>query len=150
MPKFQKGNPGGPGRPKGSRNVANVILDQLATEGAEKMVRKMIEIATNGDRVAARLVLSRIWAAPKARAVPIELPEINKPEDLVAAHAMVVAALSAGTLTTDEAPPYPRCWKRTAVPSSWWRRKARSRGSKRRCAASRPISSESEGAHPGT
>jgi hypothetical protein len=53
--------------------------------------------------VAARLVLSRIWAAPKARAVPIELPEINKPEDLVAAHAMVVAALSAGTLTTDEA-----------------------------------------------
>jgi hypothetical protein len=103
MPKFQKGNPGGPGRPKGSRNVANVILDQLATEGAEKMVRKMIEIAADGDRVAARLVLSRIWAAPKARAVPIELPEINKPADLVEAHAMVVAALSAGTLTTDEA-----------------------------------------------
>jgi hypothetical protein len=103
MPKFEKGNPGGPGRPKGSRNVANVILDQLATEGAEKMVKKMIEIAADGDRVAARLVLSRIWAAPKARAVPIELPEINKPEDLVAAHAMVVAALSSGTLTTDEA-----------------------------------------------
>ncbi len=103
MPKFEKGNPGGPGRPKGSRNVANVILDQLATEGAEKMVKKIIEIATDGDRVAARLVLSRIWAAPKARAVPIELPEIDKPEDLVAAHAMVVAALSAGTVTTDEA-----------------------------------------------
>lgn len=103
MPKFEKGNPGGPGRPKGSRNVANVILDQLATEGAEKMVKKMIEIAADGDRVAARLMLSRIWAAPKARAVPIELPEINKPEDLVAAHAMVVAALSSGTLTTDEA-----------------------------------------------
>jgi hypothetical protein len=103
MAKFEKGNPGGPGRPKGSRNVANVILDQLATEGAEKMVKKMIEIAAEGDRVAARLVLSRIWAAPKARAVPIELPEIDKPEDLVAAHAMVVSALSAGTLTTDEA-----------------------------------------------
>jgi hypothetical protein len=45
------------------------------------MVKKMIEIAADGDRVAARLVLSGIWAAPKARAVPIELPEISKPDD---------------------------------------------------------------------
>ncbi len=26
MPKFEKGNPGGPGRPRGSRNIANERL----------------------------------------------------------------------------------------------------------------------------
>ena len=30
MPKFEKGHPGGPGRPRGSRNAANVMLDQIA------------------------------------------------------------------------------------------------------------------------
>ena len=72
MPKFEKGHPGGPGRPRGSRNVVNLLLDQLAEAEAETMVRKMIDAASEGDRVAARLVLSRIWSAPILRdaAVP--------------------------------------------------------------------------------
>jgi len=41
MPKFQKGNPGGP------------MLDRLA--GSETVVRKMIEAASDGDRVAAQV-----------------------------------------------------------------------------------------------
>jgi len=69
MPKFEKGHPGGPGRPRGSRNVVNLLLDQLAEAEAETMVRKMIDAASDGDRVAARLVLSRIWSAPKGRAI---------------------------------------------------------------------------------
>ena len=35
MPRFEKGNPGGPGRPRGSRNVANIMLDQVAEGPAE-------------------------------------------------------------------------------------------------------------------
>jgi hypothetical protein len=102
MPKFQKGNPGGPGRPRGSRNAVNLMLDQLAVEGAEAMVKKMIEAASDGDRVAARLVLNRIWSAPKGRAVTIGLPEIKTPSDLLAAHAAVAGAISAGTLTPQD------------------------------------------------
>src|SRR5438128_3152689 len=69
MPKYEKGHPGGPGRPRGSRNAVNLMLDQLAVDGAETVVRKMIEVAAEGDRVAARLVLNRIWSAPKGRSV---------------------------------------------------------------------------------
>ena len=29
MPKFEKGHPGGPGRPRGSRNFVDLLLDQL-------------------------------------------------------------------------------------------------------------------------
>jgi hypothetical protein len=102
MPKFEKGNPGGPGRPRGSRNAMNAILDQLAVDGAETMVKKMIEAADGGDLVAARLVLSRIWSAPKGRAVAIELPEIRTPADLLAAHAAVVKAIADQTITPQD------------------------------------------------
>jgi hypothetical protein len=102
MPKFEKGNPGGPGRPRGSRNAVNAMLDQLAVEGAETMVRKMIEAAGEGDRVAARLVLNRIWSAPKGRSVAIELPEIHTPADLLEAHAAVVKAIADQTITPQD------------------------------------------------
>jgi hypothetical protein len=102
MPPFPKGNPGGPGRPRGSRNKMNQLLDQLAEADAEKMVRRMIEVANEGDRVAARLVLSRIWAAPKGRAVAVELPKIKKPADLLKAHAAVASAIAVGTLTAQD------------------------------------------------
>lgn len=102
MPKFQKGNPGGPGRPVGSRNKVNLLLDQVASEGAEAVVKKMMEVATDGDRVAARLVLNRIWSAPKGRPVQIDLPDIGTPADLVAAHAAVVSAMAAQTITPQD------------------------------------------------
>ena len=102
MGKFQKGHPGGPGRPRGSRNSVNMMLDQLAEADAETMVKKMIEHANGGDRVAARMVLNRIWAAPKARALNIELPEIRTPADLLAAHAAVAAAVTAGNITPQD------------------------------------------------
>src|SRR5471032_3026560 len=63
MSQFQKGNPGGPGRPAGSRNSVNQILDQLAVDGAETLVKKMIEVAGEGDRVAAHTAVSSALAA---------------------------------------------------------------------------------------
>ncbi len=102
MGKFQKGHPGGPGRPAGSRNSVNRLLDQVAVEGAETIVRKMVEVANEGDRVAARLVLNRIWSPPRGREVAIGLPEIRTPADLLAAHAVVAAALAEGTITPQD------------------------------------------------
>jgi hypothetical protein len=99
MPRFQKGNPGGPGRPRGSRNAVNLMLDQLAVEGSETVVRKMIEAASDGDRVAARMVLNRVWSQPKGRAVAIDLPEITTPADLLAAHAALASGIAGQTIT---------------------------------------------------
>src|SRR5262245_15602732 len=102
MPKFEVGNPGGPGRPPGSRNMINRLLDQLAEGEAETLVNKMIEAAAGGDRVAARLVLNRIWSAPKGRSVRIALPAIDKPADPVKAHAAVVAAIASEEITPQD------------------------------------------------
>lgn len=102
MPKFEKGNPGGPGRPRGSRNAMNAILDQIAVENAETLMKQMIEASGEGDRVAGRLVLNRIWSAPKGRPVAIDLPEIRTPADLLAAHAAVVSAIAEQKITPQE------------------------------------------------
>jgi hypothetical protein len=99
MAKFAKGNPG---RPVGSRNTINRVLDQLALDGAETLVKKMIESAAGGDRAAARLVLNRIWSAPRGRSVRIALPPIRQPDDLVAAHAVVVAAIASQEITPQD------------------------------------------------
>jgi hypothetical protein len=99
---FQTGNPGGPGRPRGSRNAVNLRLDELAGDGAEAMVRKMVDAATEGNLAAARLVLNRIWTAPKGRTVEFELPPVDSPEDAVRANAAVMQAMADGRLTTEE------------------------------------------------
>ncbi len=100
---FQNGNPGGPGRPVGSRTAANRILDRLAADGAEAILKKQIEIASDGDPRAAALVLKQTWTMAKGRPVELDLPAIEEPADLVRAHALVVAAMSAGSLTPEEA-----------------------------------------------
>jgi hypothetical protein len=102
MAKFEKGNPGRPGRPVGSRNTVNRLLDGLVNNDAETIVRKMIEAASDGDRVAARLVLNRVWSAPRGRPVQLALPPIRQPADLVAAHAAVVAAIAAQEITPQD------------------------------------------------
>jgi hypothetical protein len=102
MGKFKNGHPGGPGRPRGSRNAVNLMLDKLAEADAETMVKAMVDAATSGDRVAARLVLNRIWSAPKGRAANVDLPAIKTPADLLAAHAAIASAITGGTITPQE------------------------------------------------
>ena len=100
---FAKGHPGGPGRPKGSRNAANHILDELASEGAEAILKKQIELAQAGDSRAADMVLRRVWSMPRGRPVDLDLPAVETPNDLMRAHAAVMAALAAKNITPEEA-----------------------------------------------
>ena len=65
--RFQPGNPGGPGRPAGSRNGDCGVLDQLADAGGREILEKLIDAAKGGDMRAADLVLSRIWPVRKGR-----------------------------------------------------------------------------------
>ena len=53
-------------------------------------------------REAARLVLSRIWSAPKARPLQVVLPDIDTPEDLLYAHGVVAEAVGDGRLTAQD------------------------------------------------
>jgi hypothetical protein len=52
---FKKGRSGNPnGRSNGSRNKVSLAIDELLDDEAEKLTRKAIELALNGDTVALR------------------------------------------------------------------------------------------------
>jgi hypothetical protein len=100
---FEKGNPGGPGRPRGARSKINLLLDQLAAENAQEILGKVIEAAREGDRKAQDIVLKRLWSVPRDRPIEVDLPPIEQPADLVQAHAAVIDAMTACEITAEEA-----------------------------------------------
>lgn len=102
MAKFMKGNAGGPGRPKGWRSETNRTLDQLASEGAEAVLKKQLEMAQAGDGRAAELVLRRTWSQPRGRFVEFEMPDVIEAPDVVHALDAVTTAVKSGQLTPEE------------------------------------------------
>ena len=100
---FEIGNPGGPGRPRGSRNRLNQLLDQLGEANAQEILGKVIDAAREGDGKAQALILKRLWSAPKGRPVEIDLPVVNEPADLLQAYAHVVGAVADQEISPAEA-----------------------------------------------
>jgi hypothetical protein len=100
--RFQAGNPGGPGRPVGSRNAATIALDRIADDAGEEILNAMVGAAKGGDMRAADLVLSRIWPARKSRPIALTLPAIQSASDVVEAVGAVADAVGAGEITPDE------------------------------------------------
>ncbi len=103
MPRFEKGATPGPGRPRGLRNKTTVWLDQLAAEGTEEIIKVVDQEARKGDMRAAWLMLSRTWPHRRGRPVELNLPPVETSAGLIQAHAAVVAALSSGEITPEEA-----------------------------------------------
>ena len=101
--RFARGNPGGPGRPKGVRHAAFAALDAIGTEAAEEVLRTVVDAARGGDLRAADLLLRRLWPERKGRPVEVALPPVTNAADLVLALAAVVAAMARGELTPEEA-----------------------------------------------
>jgi hypothetical protein len=101
---FQKGESGNPaGRPRGARNRATVLMENLFADDAEAIGRKAIELAKAGEIAALRMCLDRLVPARKDEPVVFELPPLDTAADSVAAAATVVAAVAAGELTPSEA-----------------------------------------------
>lgn len=101
---FEKGESGNPaGRPRGARNRATLLMQNLLADDAEAIGRKAIEMAKAGELAAIRLCMDRLAPARKDEPVAFELPPIEKPTDIVAATASIVAAVAAGDLTPSQA-----------------------------------------------
>jgi F0F1-type ATP synthase gamma subunit len=101
---FQKGESGNPaGRPRGIVNRATALTQDLLSEHAEWIARKVIELAEEGDRAAIRVCMDRLVPPIKHQPVAVELPPIENPADSVEAAASIVAAVAAGDLTAAEA-----------------------------------------------
>lgn len=103
MPRYQKGKPPGPGRPRGCRNKALVLFDALGRDGTEKVIRVVKERAEQGDMRAASIVLARTWPHRSSRPVTLDLPDAATAGGLVEAQAAVIAAMARGELTPEEA-----------------------------------------------
>ena len=63
------GNPAG--RPRGSRNKANVAIEALLEDGAERLISKAMEMALAGDTAPMRLCLERILWVRRDRMVHV-------------------------------------------------------------------------------
>jgi Family of unknown function (DUF5681) len=106
---FRKGQSGNPkGRLAGSRHKASLAAEVLLDGEAERLTRRAVELADNGDPTALRLVLERILAPRRERAVNFTLPSIESAADLAAAMRAVAAAVANGALTPGEAESFAR------------------------------------------
>lgn len=100
----QSGNP--KGRPKGSRNRSTRWLDAIVDGEAEAVIQTVLEKAKAGEPQAMKLVVERIAPRPRGRSAPIELPELERPEDVPQALNAVLQSAADGEITIDEAQGY--------------------------------------------
>lgn len=97
---FKPGKSGNPsGKPKGARNKTTLAMQSLLDGEAEAITRKAVEMAKGGDTTAMRLVMERLIAPRKDRAVPFELPKLQTAADALKAATSIVEAVAAGDLT---------------------------------------------------
>jgi hypothetical protein len=97
----QSGNPAG--KPKGARHRTTVAVEALLDGEAERLTRKAIEMALDGDLGAMRLCLERISAPRRDRPLRFELPRIASAADAVPAFSEIFSAVARGDLTPGEA-----------------------------------------------
>ena len=100
---FEKGNPGGPGRPNGARNKVTLAIEALLDGEAEGLTRKAIELALAGDITALRLCLDRLCPPRRDRHVSFEMPPIGTAADAGKALSALLRAVADGELTPSEA-----------------------------------------------
>ncbi len=95
--------PGTPGRPKGARHKATLAAEALLDGEAEKLTRKAIERALEGDGVALRLCLERLIPPRRDRPIRLDLPPTQDAAGVAAAQETVMRAAAQGELLLDEA-----------------------------------------------
>jgi len=101
---FQKGESGNPaGRPRGIVNRATALAQNLLSERAEGIARKVTALAEEGDMAAIRVCMERLVPPIKPPPVAVELPPLKNAVDSVEAMARIAAAVAAGDLTAAEA-----------------------------------------------
>jgi Family of unknown function (DUF5681) len=101
FPKGRSGNPNG--KPPGTRHKATLAAEVLLDGESEKLTRKAIAMALEGDTTAMRLCLERILPPRRDRPVSIALPPLSAAGDAVRAMAAITTAVASGGLTPSEA-----------------------------------------------
>lgn len=102
--RFKPGQSGNPkGRPKGARHRSTMAALALLEGESEALTRKAVEMALNGDMAAIRLCLERLVPARKEMPVMVNLPKLEKAEDIITFTARLIALVGSGDLCPGEA-----------------------------------------------
>ena len=99
---FAPGNALG-GRTKGSRHKTTMAIEAMLEGDHERLTRKAIDMALEGDGPALRLCLDRLAPPRKDAPISFALPPVSTAADIVVASTSVLAAVSEGEITPDEA-----------------------------------------------
>jgi hypothetical protein len=100
--RFAIGNQLG-GNKAGSRHRVTRAIEALLEGQHEVLTAKAVELALGGDTTALRLCLDRLAPPKKDSPLSLDLPPVRSAKDAVDASCMVLAAVSAGEITPDEA-----------------------------------------------
>jgi hypothetical protein len=103
---FTNGGPGGPGRPKGSRNKEMHWARQLHSEHGREALQRVVDNMRDADkRVSQRASEFILMQGPRIQEEPIliELPEVNTLADAKRALNVLNAAMGAGEITPEKA-----------------------------------------------
>jgi hypothetical protein len=103
--RFAKGNPGGPGRPRGAVSTAAAALDRAAVAAQLDLMQVVLEQARAGNLEATKMLWARIWPMRRDRPVALKLPPIESAKDVLPAKAAITQAVLAGDITANEAEP---------------------------------------------
>ena len=95
--------PGNAGKPKGTRHKTTRAVAELLDGEAEAITRKCIAKALEGDGVALRLCMERLVSPTKDSPVKFTLAPVRSVEDMARAGGDILAAVSAGEISPEEA-----------------------------------------------
>jgi|SRR5271154_920998 len=108
--KFQDGNAGGPGRPKGSRNKMTLALAKIGEDNVEDVFKRLVDIALGkiiGDAKACKAVIDTAITLRKITPINFELPApIETTEDLNKFSKKVINMAAEGEISAEEAMEY--------------------------------------------
>ncbi len=97
--KFKPGKSGNPkGKQPGTKNRSTLIVEKLIDGEAENIAKKAIELALEGNPIALRLVLERLYPPRRDRPVNIQLPKLETANDVVAAIGKVIEEVGEGNI----------------------------------------------------
>ena len=118
---FQKGESGNPaGRPRGIVNRATALAQNLLSERAEGIARKVIALAEDGDMAAIRVCMERLVPPIKHPPVAVELPPLKNAVDSV--EAMALSRLRSRRASSPQ--PRPPNWPKSSM-CTWGRSPAK-------------------------
>jgi hypothetical protein len=101
---FQKGVSGNPrGKPVGTRSPVTQFVSHMRTGEEALIARKIIDEAISGDGKMLAIAQGLLWPAPKSRAIKIDLGNVSDAKTALIAMGRIIAAMSDGTITADEA-----------------------------------------------